>query len=87
MVGCAESTYSGVADLTSLWVDPIARGRGVGDRLVTAVVEWAKEAGFVQVLLAVKVGNSRAEALYARNGFIRIDTATRADEFEMSLRL
>lgn len=70
-----------------LWVDPSARGQGVGDRLVAAVVEWAKESGFVQVLLAVKVGNSRAETLYARNGFIRLETSTRGDEFEMSLRL
>jgi ribosomal protein S18 acetylase RimI-like enzyme len=79
----------GVAALTSLWVDPGARGQGVGDSLVVAVLEWAKAAGFGQVVLWVTEGNSHAEALYERNGFSRtgevIDEPRR--EFEMWKRI
>ena len=84
-----ESTSAGTAALTSLWVEPASRGQGIGDQLVIAVLEWAKAAGFSQVLLWVTEGNSHAEALYQRNGFIRtgdvIDHPRR--EFEMSKRI
>jgi ribosomal protein S18 acetylase RimI-like enzyme len=72
-----------------LWVAPGFRGQGIGDQLVVAIVEWAKAAGFSQVLLWVTEGNTRAEALYARHGFGRtgdvIDEPRR--EFEMSKRV
>jgi GNAT superfamily N-acetyltransferase len=84
-----ESTYSGTASLTSLWVEPASRGHGVGDHLVIAVLQWAKAAGFGQVLLWVAEGNAHAEALYLRHGFIRtgdvVDQPLR--EFEMSKRI
>jgi GNAT superfamily N-acetyltransferase len=83
-----DSNYSRTASLTSLWVDPSARGRGVGDRLVMAVLDWAESEGFNQVLLWVTEGNSKAESLYQRNGFIRtgeVITEPRR-EFEMSRR-
>jgi ribosomal protein S18 acetylase RimI-like enzyme len=80
------SNSTSIAALTSLWVAPGFRGQGIGDQLVVAVLEWTKAAGFSQVLLWVTDGNSRAEALYARHGFIRtgdvIDEPRR--EFEMS---
>ncbi len=71
LAAAGESGPSGVAALTSLWVDPIARGQGAGDKLVVAVLEWAKAAGFGQVVLWVTEGNSHAETLYERNGFSR----------------
>lgn len=60
----------GVSDLLSLWVAPFARGRGVGDALVGAVVEWAGELGAHRVALHVVVGNHAASGLYLRNGFV-----------------
>jgi GNAT superfamily N-acetyltransferase len=89
MAAGSESNYTGTASLTSLWVDPGARGQGVGDRLVLAVLEWAKSEGFNQVLLWVTEGNSKAESLYLRNGFIRTGTVTTEPlrEFEMSIRI
>jgi ribosomal protein S18 acetylase RimI-like enzyme len=58
----------GLADdeLVSMWVDPRARGRGVGDALVATVI--AARAGR-PLRLWVTVGNEPAIRLYARHGF------------------
>ena len=89
MAGGGESNHTATASLTSLWVDPNARGQGVGDQLVKAVVEWAKAEGFSQVVLWVTEANSRAESLYRRNGFVRTGEVITEPlrEFEMSIRI
>jgi ribosomal protein S18 acetylase RimI-like enzyme len=60
----------GSVELLSMWVAPSARGRGIGDSLVNAVIEWAREQRASMVALAVFEGNERALALYRRHGFI-----------------
>jgi ribosomal protein S18 acetylase RimI-like enzyme len=84
-----DSSYTGAAALTSLWVDPAARGKGVGDLLVTTVVDWAQRAGYDKIFLWVAEGNDRAERLYERNGFARTGELMRnpQPEFEMGRRL
>jgi GNAT superfamily N-acetyltransferase len=59
----------GVAELISMWVSPAARGRGVGDRLLAAVEQWARQAGAGALKLLVYEGNANARALYRRAGF------------------
>ncbi|RMI36364.1 GNAT family N-acetyltransferase, partial [Streptomyces triticirhizae] len=46
-----------------------ARGRGVGDALLTEVARWARATGARELRLAVVAGNERALALYRRHGF------------------
>ena len=58
-------------ELISMWVAPDARGKGAGDVLVRAVLEWAGGNGFRQVGLWVLDGNEPAERLYHRHGFRR----------------
>ena len=70
-VGGGASDVTGSAALTALWVAPAARGRGVGEALVNAVLEWAKDADHEQVMLWVVEGNSAAESLYRRTAFRR----------------
>jgi ribosomal protein S18 acetylase RimI-like enzyme len=60
----------GTVELISLWVGPAARGRGVGDRLIHAVADWARASTDARVLeLAVRSHNANALALYRRHGF------------------
>ena len=71
----------GEVELISMWVTPLARGRGVGDAAVRAVLEWA---GQRAVVLAVRADNRRAIGLYRRHGFIDAgQCADDADELSM----
>ena len=72
LVGLAagiKGDMPGDAELISMWVAPTWRGRGVGDRLVEAVLTWARQEHFTAISLWVASGNARAERLYARHGF------------------
>lgn len=59
----------GAPELISMWVSPAGRGKGIGDRLVRAVAQWARQQGAAVLRLAVADDNERAAALYRRNGF------------------
>ncbi len=59
----------GAARLGGMWVARAARGLGVGDRLVDAVVDWARAAGYARVVLDVGDTNMPAIRLYERKGF------------------
>jgi GNAT superfamily N-acetyltransferase len=65
----ATEPANGAVWLLSLWVDPVARGQGIGDILVQSVATWAREQGAARVMLGVWDGNASAIALYQRNGF------------------
>lgn len=70
------------AELVSMWVRPDARGTGVGRRLIEAVLDWARGAGFGEVRLWVVDGNERAERVYLRLGFGRTGTVAPVREGE-----
>jgi ribosomal protein S18 acetylase RimI-like enzyme len=59
----------GTAQLVSMWVYPGRRGHGAGDMLVSAVLGWARRAGYPDVRLWVTTDNAAAQRLYARHGF------------------
>jgi ribosomal protein S18 acetylase RimI-like enzyme len=70
-VGMASGTepVAGEVELLSMWVAPEARGRGVGEALIDAVVAWASSQGARGVALDVREGNLPAIGLYTRMGF------------------
>ena len=63
----------GTAHLFSMWVDPAARGRGIGRELVAAVVADAASGGAHTLLLTVTEGNDAAVSLYTSCGFVGTD--------------
>jgi L-phenylalanine/L-methionine N-acetyltransferase len=48
------------------------QGQGIGDRLMTALLDWADNwAGVLRIELTVFTDNTRAIALYQRHGFVQ----------------
>ncbi len=68
----AETIAPDGVELLSLWVAPQARGRGIGDALVRAVIDWAAAHGASHVELEAIVGNAPALELYRRSGFVAL---------------
>ncbi|HEV2029212.1 MAG TPA: GNAT family N-acetyltransferase [Candidatus Dormibacteraeota bacterium] len=93
IVGASSGEFTGTAALTSLWVDPRFRGRGVGTALIEAVEEWARGQNLNQVLLWVTDANRSAEKLYEHLGFTRTGRVSEvrpgeaAVEHEMAKRI
>jgi GNAT superfamily N-acetyltransferase len=69
--GFADPDTTGTVLLVAMFVARPARGRGIGERLVAAVVDQARTDGADRVLLHVVETNPGAERLYARCGFVR----------------
>ena len=67
-----------------MYVRPEARGMGVADAVMTALLDHARSV-VRQVLLTVVTGNARAVAFYERHGFLRYgvepDSIRTADGF------
>lgn len=59
--------------LEELYVDPAARGLGVGTRLLDAALERAAHVGCRAVDLEIDAGHARAAELYRRKGFRLLD--------------
>ena len=60
--------------MDGIFVEPSARGQGVGTTLLKAIVTEAHLRGFVEVRLDVIDANTRARALYERFGFVAKNT-------------
>ena len=63
--------YPDEAFIQTLAVAPSAQGRGLGARLLTALLEEADRRGQRTVSLEVRADNQAAQRLYARHGFAR----------------
>jgi len=69
MASVGEAGSSRTGSVTSFWVHPRARGKGVGDALLLATIESARAAGYDELLLWVVENNDHAQRLYERHGF------------------
>lgn len=56
--------------LNDLYVDPSARRRGIGGRLVDSAVEYAKQWGAIRLDLEAHPDNAPALELYREKGFV-----------------
>jgi ribosomal protein S18 acetylase RimI-like enzyme len=68
----AEISREGEFEFRMLAVAPEARGRGVGERLVQAVIAHAREQGAHHLVLSSSEHMTTAHRLYARQGFTRL---------------
>lgn len=73
-----------VARLRLLMVEPFARGKGIGQSLVQATIDHAREQGFEEIVLWTLDRLEAAGRLYARSGF-RLCESEPAVEFGQPL--
>jgi len=71
---------SSVARIYSVAVSPAFRGRGVAGTLMRHAIEWARRHGSAIMRLETRVDNIKAQALFARLGFVEFDR--RANYYE-----
>ena len=62
---------AGIGHLGAFWVDPRARGTGLGAQLFDTAMHWLTHIQCGSLELSVTEGNAAAEAMYARRGFAR----------------
>ncbi|MGW6905817.1 bifunctional helix-turn-helix transcriptional regulator/GNAT family N-acetyltransferase [Streptomyces sp. NPDC054940] len=69
-VMCVRDEAPATARLRLLLVEPDARGLGIGDRLVTAVIDFARGVGYRDLVLWTNDILAAARRVYQRHGFV-----------------
>lgn len=55
--------------LGGMWIDPVARKKGIGQALIYKALEWLKDRGMVRVTLGNTKGNQASDRFYKKLGF------------------
>ncbi|MBO1334171.1 helix-turn-helix domain-containing GNAT family N-acetyltransferase [Streptomyces sp. VRA16 Mangrove soil] len=71
-VMCVRDEAPGTARLRLLLVEPEARGLGIGDRLVRAVIDFARGVGYRELVLWTNDVLKSARSIYQRHGFVLV---------------
>jgi DNA-binding MarR family transcriptional regulator/GNAT superfamily N-acetyltransferase len=77
---------SSVAKLRMLYVEPSARGLGVGSRLVKECIEFARQAGYRKITLWTNSMLLAARRIYEREGFRLTSTKGDFETWNLDLR-
>jgi ribosomal protein S18 acetylase RimI-like enzyme len=64
-----ETESMDVAQIYSMWVDPVVRRRGVGHKLLATTIDWSRQHHARKVILQVTETNEAAVGLYEHAGF------------------
>ena len=74
VVGCgAVRFFDDYAEIKRMWVDPVARGRGIGRRILNRLESIAAENGFATTRLDTNSILKDAVALYKGSGYREVD--------------
>lgn len=68
--GVPSDTENSSAFLISMWVAANGRGSGACEKLIGAVINWARQSGFTRLELDVADDNAPAITLYERCNFL-----------------
>jgi ribosomal protein S18 acetylase RimI-like enzyme len=71
--GALKHHDSGETDIKRMWVDPAARGHGLGRRMLAELEAHAVEHGSVAVRLETNGNLHEAIALYRSAGFVEVE--------------
>lgn len=74
----ARMKVSHIGHIVGMMVEPAARGRGIGRKLLDACFARARERGLLMLTLSVTIDNVAAVELYASMGFVRYGRLQRA---------
>jgi putative acetyltransferase len=80
---------TGVCELKRLYVSPLARGHGLGQRLYEHAESFARAAGYRRIWLDSSRRFTAARRLYERNGFVlleELDNDWEDNVYEKTLR-
>jgi len=65
-----EGFKKGTANLWDLRVQPDARNKGIGGKLLSTVIQWSKERGCGTLMVETQNTNTQACKFYSNKGFI-----------------
>jgi putative acetyltransferase len=70
-VGCGayRPLHDDIAEVKRMYVEPAFRGRGIGRRLLLALEECARQAGYARVWLETGIAQPEALRLYETSGY------------------
>ena len=88
-----DSVRSRTGRVGGMWVDPRWRRQGIGEALLQAVIDWARERGFERLMLWCVASAVGPGALYRKAGFretgyqqpLSDDSPLRVVEMELQL--
>jgi GNAT superfamily N-acetyltransferase len=89
LLGCAGMfpVEDGVFELRKMYLDPRARGRGIGKALWAACLAFARERGARRIVLDTTAQMTAAIAFYEQCGFVRDDAQLRGARCHRGYRL
>lgn len=76
---CADVDAAGLGEIEAIYLDPDARGRGLGSALLAVAMTRLGDAGFASAVLWVLTANGPARRFYERHGFTLDGTARMLD--------
>jgi ribosomal protein S18 acetylase RimI-like enzyme len=74
-------------ELTKMAVDPAFRGRGLGDKLMTACIDFARERGRRSIILESNTKQVAAIELYRKFGFVEIPLDPNSQYVRANIRM